>query len=111
MTHLGYMAIICREPERLEQYYQRWFGFEELARADSGTIYLTDGAITMGLLPRGAANGEDDQTLGLHHVGFVVESVAEVERRLREYDPAQRLEKRPATDPYAEYRMVDPDGI
>jgi catechol 2,3-dioxygenase-like lactoylglutathione lyase family enzyme len=111
MAHLGYMAIVCKEPERLEQYYQRWFGFDELARADGGTIYLTDGAITMGLLPQGGAHGEDDQRLGLHHVGFVVESVSEVERRLREFAPGQQLVKRPSSDPYAEYRIQDPDGI
>jgi catechol 2,3-dioxygenase-like lactoylglutathione lyase family enzyme len=111
MARLSYIAIICREPEQLEQYYQRWFGFEELRRTVAGTIYLTDGTTTMGLLQQGAANGEDSQELGLHHIGFEVESVRDVERRLREVDPSQRLQPRPAEDPYAEYRIVDPEGI
>ena len=111
MARLGYIAIMCREPARLQTYYQRWFAFEELQRTDAGTIYLTDGAVTMGLLQQGAANGETSQDLGLHHIGFEVESISEVERRLRELDPAQRMEQRLAQDPYAECRIVDPEGI
>jgi catechol 2,3-dioxygenase-like lactoylglutathione lyase family enzyme len=111
MARLSYMAVMCREPEQLRAYYQRWFGFEELRRTAAGSVYLTDGTMTMGLLQQGAANGEENQQLGLHHIGFEVESVDEVERRLRELDPSQRLQKRPAEDPYAEWRIVDPEGI
>jgi catechol 2,3-dioxygenase-like lactoylglutathione lyase family enzyme len=111
MARLSYVAIMCREPEQLERYYQRWFDFELLRRTDAGTIYLTDGATTLGLLQQGAANGEDGQELGLHHIGFEVESIGDVERRLRELDPAQRPQPRPAEDPYAECRIVDPEGI
>ena len=111
MARLSYMAIMCREPERLEEYYEHWFGFEPIQRAANGSIYLIDGAMTMGLLRQGSANGEENQDLGLHHVGFEVESVAEIERRLREFDPAQALQRRPAEDPYATHRLVDPEGI
>jgi catechol 2,3-dioxygenase-like lactoylglutathione lyase family enzyme len=111
MTRLGYMAIMCREPARLEDYYRRWFGFEEVRRTTAGSIYVTDGTMTVGLLQQGAANGEADQSLGLHHIGFEVESIAEVERRLRELDPTQRLEQRPSEDPYAQGRIVDPEGV
>ena len=111
MARLSYMAIVCREPARLADYYHRWFAFDTLQRADNGTIYLTDGTMTVGLLQQGAANGETDQTLGLHHIGFQVESLAAVERRLRELDPAQAIQPRPAADPFAEGRIVDPEGI
>jgi catechol 2,3-dioxygenase-like lactoylglutathione lyase family enzyme len=111
MTHISYMAVMCREPERLGRYYQRWFGFEELRRDDHGTLYLTDGAMTMGLLQQGAAHGEPNQEFGLHHIGFWVESIDEIDRRLREVDPAQALQPAPAGNPYATRRIIDPEGI
>jgi catechol 2,3-dioxygenase-like lactoylglutathione lyase family enzyme len=111
MTHISYMAVMCREPERLSQYYQRWFGFEALPGGDHGGLYLTDGAMTIGLLQQGAANGEPNQELGLHHIGFSVERLDEIERYLRECDSPQALQPPPAGARYATARCVDPEGI
>lgn len=108
MAHISYMAIISRDPEELKDYYNRWFGFEEFHRLPTGTIYLTDGAINMGLLKQGADNGEDNQELGLHHVGFVVEDLEETKARLASSAP---VEARPSSDPFAEVRTTDPDGL
>ena len=111
MAHISYMAIISRDPEELKDYYNRWFGFEEFYRLPNGTIYMTDGAINMGLLKQGAENGEDTQELGLHHVGFVVEGLEETKARLATFDPSWAVESRPSSDPFAEARTKDPDGL
>src|SRR6266540_4981986 len=111
MSLLNYLAIMCDDPVRMRDWYQRWFGFEELNRTREGTIYLTDGHFNVGLLKRGAAAGEESHDLGLHHFGFQVESILEVERNLEDFDSSVRIERRPPEDPYAEYRIVDPEGI
>ena len=111
MSQLNYLAIMCDDPASMLEWYQRWFGFEELNRTREGTIYLTDGHFNVGLLERGSAPGEANQERGLHHFGFQIESILEVERNLEDFDPSIRIERRPKEDPYAEYRIRDPEGI
>ena len=109
MPRIKQMAIVCDDPARLEEYYCRWFGFEELGRGPGGSVYLTDGYLNVGLLKKGPQLPEENQDLGLHHVGFQVESIEEMRKRLQEFDPSIRLEKRPKEDPYSEYRIVFPE--
>ncbi len=111
MTQLNYLAIMSDDPEGLKAWYHRWFGFEEYQRVPAGTIYLTDGHFSVGLLKRGAAVGETDHERGLHHIGFQIESILDVERNLEDFDPSIRIERRPAEDPFAEFRITDPEGI
>ena len=111
MTQLNYLAIMCDDPATMRDWYQRWFGFEELNRTKEGAIYLTDGHFNLALLKRGAAVGEANHERGLHHFGFQIPSIMEVERHLEDFDPSVRIERRPKEDPYAEYRIVDPEGI
>jgi catechol 2,3-dioxygenase-like lactoylglutathione lyase family enzyme len=111
MTQLNYMAIMCEDPAGTRDWYQRWFGFEEYDRTSQGTIYMTDGHFSVALLKAGAAPGEESQRPGLHHFGFQVESILDIERNLEDFDPSIRIERRPSEDRYAEYRLRDPEGI
>jgi catechol 2,3-dioxygenase-like lactoylglutathione lyase family enzyme len=111
MTFLNHLAIMCDDPVRMRDWYQRWFGFEEYHATSAGALYITDGHFSVGLLKRGAAVGEANQERGLHHIGFEIESILEIERNLEDFDPSIRIERRPADDPFAEYRIIDPEGI
>ena len=111
MSQLNYIAIMCDDPVQMRDWYQRWFGFEELNRTSEGTIYLTDGHFNLGLLKCSAAVGEARQERGLHHFGFQIESILDVERNLEDFDPSIRIERRPKEDPYAEFRVLDPEGV
>jgi catechol 2,3-dioxygenase-like lactoylglutathione lyase family enzyme len=106
---LNHFSIVCEDPENLRHFYARWFGFAELARGAGGSIYLTDGYFSVGLLPHGSEAAEANP-LGLNHVGFQIESIDEVEKRLRELDPTARIEELPKGG-YAEYRITDPEGL
>jgi catechol 2,3-dioxygenase-like lactoylglutathione lyase family enzyme len=109
MPQLNHFSLVCEDAENLRRFYARWFGFEELGRGPGGAIYLTDGYFSMGLLPEGSDAAEGNG-LGLNHVGFQIESIDEVERRLRDFDPAARIEELPKGG-YAEYRVTDPEGL
>jgi len=111
MSQLNYLAIMCDDPPQMSDWYRRWFGFEELNRTGEGSVYISDGHFNIGLLKRGAAVAESNQERGLHHFGFQIESILEVERNLEDFDPSIRIERRPKEDPYAEYRIIDPEGI
>lgn len=50
---------MCRAPERLRDFYCKWFGFEELSRTDGGSIYITDGWFNVGLLKQGASDTKE----------------------------------------------------
>jgi len=110
MTRLNHMAIMCREPERLKDFYARWFDFEEIGRTKNGTIHLTEGYFNVALMKHRSDIPEDDQRMGLHHLGFEVESVEEIRKRLAEFDPNTKIEKR-TSSVYGEYRIKDPEGI
>jgi catechol 2,3-dioxygenase-like lactoylglutathione lyase family enzyme len=111
VSRLNYLAIMCDDPTRMRDWYQRWLGLEEYHRTAQGSIYLTDGHFSVGLLARGQAPGEDDQEPGVHHLGFEIDSILEIERNLEEFDPSIRIEERPPEDPFAQYRIRDPEGI
>lgn len=111
MSRLNYLGIMCDDPSRMRDWYERWLGFTEYHRTPKGTIYLTDGHFSVGLLQRGRAPGEEDQERGVHHFGFEIDSIVEIERHLEDFDPSIRIEKRPPEDPYAQYRIRDPEGI
>src|SRR5213593_3472601 len=111
MSRLNYLAIMCDDPGRMRDWYQRWFGMEELSRSAQGTVYLTDGYFSVGLMKRGSAPGETDHNAGVHHFGFQIDDILEIERNLEDFDPTLRIERRPSEDPYAQYRLTDPEGI
>lgn len=111
MSRLNYLAIMCDDPASMKDWYQRWFGFEEINQTREGSVYLSDGYFSMGLLKRGSAPGEDEQERGLHHFGFQIDSILDVERNLEDFDSSIWIERRPETDPYAQYRIKDPEGV
>jgi catechol 2,3-dioxygenase-like lactoylglutathione lyase family enzyme len=111
MAQLNYLAIMCEDPLRMRDWYQRWLSFEEYDRTREGNVYISDGHTSLALLKCGAAPGEDNQEPGLHHFGFQVADILEIERNLEDFDPAIRIERRPSEDRYAEYRLRDPEGI
>ena len=108
MPRLNHFSIVCEDPERLSQWYSRWFKFDELNRAED-SIFITDGYFSVGLLKEGSASAEG-RDLGLRNVGFQIESIDEIEKRLREFDPSVRIQEQPRGG-FAEYRLVDPEGL
>jgi catechol 2,3-dioxygenase-like lactoylglutathione lyase family enzyme len=102
---------MCDDPGRMRDWYHKWFGFEEYNRTPEGTIYITDGYFSVGLLQRLSAVSEEQHERGTHHFGFQIDSIVEIERNLEDFDPSIRIERRPSEDPYAQYRLRDPEGI
>src|SRR5712692_6647177 len=109
MPRLNHFSLVCEDPENLRQFYARWFGFKELARGPGGSVFLTDGYFSMGLLPLGSEPAEGNP-LGLNHTGFQIERIDDVEKRLRNFDSTMRIEELPKGG-YAEYRVTDPEGL
>jgi catechol 2,3-dioxygenase-like lactoylglutathione lyase family enzyme len=105
---IRHLAIMTLDPERLAKFYEQTFEMTRLAVKGvpgSTAVYMTDGYITLALLP----NKADGKPSGLNHFGFHVDDQDEIARRLVQ-GGVKSPAKRPADRPYAETRATDPDG-
>jgi catechol 2,3-dioxygenase-like lactoylglutathione lyase family enzyme len=97
---IRHIAMRAEDTEKLAKFYEAAFGTVEVKREirpeGDLAIYVTDGYITMAILP--ARGGKE----GLDHIGFEIDD---------EGFGAQKLpEPRPANRPYAQKRLYDPVG-
>ncbi len=104
MAKIRHLAIVTLEPAKLAKFYEEVFDMERLNEGD-GAVYMTDGYITLALIP----NTAQGKPSGLNHFGFQIEDQEEIGKRLEDYGLA-RPGKRPGNRPYAETRGTDPDG-
>ncbi|MPZ14174.1 MAG: hypothetical protein GEU73_07070 [Chloroflexi bacterium] len=111
MPRVKQMAIVCRSPEVMREYYRRWFGLEDVCRSSDGSMFLTDGYLNIGLIKQGSPIAGAAAEPGMHHIGFHVDSLAEIEQRIEEFDPSIRMERRPPEDPYSQFRITVSGGL
>ena len=112
MSRIKHFAINCINPERLKEFYCRFFELEDFRHhPGDASIYLSDGYLNINLLRKRPDMAEENQEPGLHHIGFQIDSIEEIGKRLKEFDPSIKIEERPKDGRYAEYRIKDPEGI
>lgn len=104
MAKIRHLALITIDAERLARFYQEVFDME-ITHSQNGAYFLTDGYISLALLP----NKAEGKPNGLNHFGFQIDNQEETAGRLAAFGIAQPA-KRPADRPYAETRSTDPDG-
>ena len=80
--YINHIALRAKNPERSAQFYTQVFELKRLNRPSDGNIYLSDGRVTLVLLPWTMANfvGHDPMPPMLEHFGFKVESIAALKR-------------------------------
>jgi catechol 2,3-dioxygenase-like lactoylglutathione lyase family enzyme len=106
---IRHLAIMTLDPERLAKFYEQTFQMTRLTGfkgvPGSTAVYMTDGYITLALLP----NKAEGKPSGLNHFGWQVDDHDEIATRLTAAGVSAPA-KRPADRPYAETRATDPDG-
>ncbi len=105
MIKLRHIAIITLDPDRLSKFYADVFGMEVVHRSKTGSVFMSDGTVSLALL----VNKADGKPTGLNHIGFHIDDREEIEGKLADWGLVAPVE-RPADRPYAEVRMTDPDG-
>ncbi len=105
MAKIRHLAIVSTDPGRLADFYVQAFGLEIVQRADNGSIFMTDGYMSIALL----TNKAEGKPSGLNHFGFQIDDQEETAARL-EAAGVPAPAKRPADRHYAETRAFDPDG-
>lgn len=123
-ARIEYIAVICRDPETVAEYYKTYFGLHELGVSRSGDVSLTDGFYNLSLLRERSELREEatpitsagctqcnHASLGLHHLGIAVEDIEAIKERLKQYAPQVELRLENGDLQHGEYRLVDPAGL
>ena len=79
---ISHIALRTRHAERCAQFYAEVFGLSTLNRPTDGNFYLSDGRVTLMIIPWKIADyyDQDPARTGLDHIGFTVESVDQVKK-------------------------------
>jgi len=105
-ARINHMAMVSSDYSLLERYYRSLFGFVNSGRNDpEASTVVGDGNVGLNILPR-----RDGYVGGIDHFGMVVESLAEVEQRMKKANARAGMVKRPSYRPFAAYSGNDPDG-
>jgi catechol 2,3-dioxygenase-like lactoylglutathione lyase family enzyme len=118
MARIRHVAFMVHDPKTLRDFYQRGFGFEQCYESRTGSIMVTDGLFNIALLKiregdspivgtHRADGGEANQTPGINHFGFVVDSIDEALRRI---GTDLKHGQNPQDGRPAEMRVIDPWG-
>ena len=108
MPALRHIAVVAEDPARMAEYYKTVFEMREVRRSERGAVYLTDGVMSLVLLPH-RPDGET-ATLGPHHFGFQVEDVAAVRERMAAVGADATTHGTPRDGRYAEQWASAPEG-
>jgi catechol 2,3-dioxygenase-like lactoylglutathione lyase family enzyme len=103
MPKIRHLAIASSNREKLAEFYKQAFGMKEV-KGEGGAIYLSDGSINLALNAQYAG-----REAGLYHLGFEVEDLEALRKKLKEAGAGSEMQKRPRGRE-AEYRVLDPDG-
>jgi len=117
MAKLRHLALQVPDLETAAEFYESCF---ELTRVDKvsapigNAIVLSDGVMNLTLLQfpegtKGAVNGSN--WAGLHHFGFVVDSLEESQKKVEAKGGKFFLKLEPYPGVDAESKFKDPNGI
>ena len=126
MAKIKHIAIATQNEEETAKFYVEVFGLKEIAKLNTPIVsgyFLTDGAINLAILHfkndqvAGVERGKDWS--GIHHIGFEVESLEEIAKKLAtaggtprdDINRALGIGMGGAQHGNAEVRYSGPDGV
>ncbi len=104
MAKIRHLAIKTMDPAKLARFYEEVFDMEVVLHSDSGSIFMSDGYLSLALL---VSRGKVPP--GIDHFGFHVDDMGEIASRLENTGMAGP-KVRDNNPPFAEERVTDPDG-
>ncbi len=97
MAKIKHIALSTKDPNTTAKFYIDVFGMKQIGRVDHPAVsgyYLSDGDLNLAVLNfktdavAGAERGKD--YVGIHHIGFQVESLDAIAERLAAAGSARR---------------------
>ncbi|BCO39225.1 hypothetical protein MINTM001_03640 [Mycobacterium paraintracellulare] len=116
MAKLRHVAVAVDNPENAASMLRSVFDFIEVGRCDNELaegVFLSDGTLNIAVLHfRTDQLGKGLDFRGLHHVGFLVDDIAQTRKRLVA-EGAECTMDRPEGDDssFFEVKFMSPDGF
>jgi catechol 2,3-dioxygenase-like lactoylglutathione lyase family enzyme len=128
---IGHIAVHMLQPQRTADFLSAIFGFRELGttqlRRQQGKFncFMGDGYTNLAVHPyytyrdeegcgiygrighNGLEEEPEERRIGVHHFGYMV---PDVQKTINALSGEAAVASRPDVRPYAEYRVVDPEG-
>jgi catechol 2,3-dioxygenase-like lactoylglutathione lyase family enzyme len=132
LPRIGHIAVHMLQPQRAEDFYVALFGMRELRttqerrRQGKFNCFIGDGYTNLAMHPYytvrnadgfdeydrighdGEQEGYEERRIGFHHFGFLLRDASQKAAQLSQANA--KVADRPAIRPYAEMRVVDPEG-
>src|SRR6266545_2985082 len=102
MPKIRHVAIMCKDPSAMAEFYKETFEMHEVAR-QGPVVYMSDGYLNLALL-----KAREGVKPGIHHFGFHVEDLEEIRKRMELAEVAPPYQK-PGDGRYAEWGGKDPE--
>lgn len=110
LRHIAYNALW---PEGILHFFELVFGFRELPtsfqyrKGGHENRFCGDGWTNLAIHPFYCDAEGHEARYGVNHFGFLVSDVVD---KVEGFSRETQVAERPATRPYAEYRLLDPEG-
>jgi len=116
MAKLRHIAIACKDPDTMAEFYKKAFDFEEVRKSDGPLAYgyhLSDGTIDLAILRfKTDQIGKGMDYTGLHHFGILVEGVDEAAKIVEAHGGKHYMDQAdPDRTGGFEVKMYGPEGV
>ena len=117
MAKLRHIAIACKDPDAMADFYVKAFGFE-IVRSNDGPLayghHVSDGTVDLAILRfKTDQIGRGMDYTGLHHFGVLVEDVEEFTKKLESLGASHYIDQGQDGHQagYFEKKFFGPEGV
>ena len=116
MAKLRHLAIACKDPDKMAEFYIKAFDFKNVRTSDGPLAYghhLSDGTIDLAILRfKTDQIGRGMDYTGLHHFGILVEDVDDAAKVAEALGGKHYMDQAdPARTGGFEVKMFGPEGV
>ncbi|MGE5270732.1 MAG: VOC family protein [Thiohalocapsa sp.] len=116
MAKLRHLAIACKDPDKMAEFYMKAFDFKNVRTSDGPLAYghhLSDGTIDLAILRfKSDQIGKGMDYTGLHHFGILVEDLDEAAKKVTGLGGTHYMhQENPERVGGFETKMYGPEGV
>jgi len=116
MAKLRHLAIACKDPDAMADFYMKAFDFKNVRTSDGPLAYghhLSDGTIDLAILRfKSDQIGKGMDYTGLHHFGILVENLDEAQKLVETLGGKHYMDQEnPERTGGFEVKLYGPEGV
>ena len=116
MAKLRHIAIACKDPDAMAEFYKKAFDFKEVGRPNgylADGVFLSDGTLNMAILKfKTDQLGKGMDFRGIHHFGILVEDVDQAAKKVEALGGTHYMDQSDAERVGGfEVKLYGPEGV